>query len=837
MCEFLSHFSTVTTVFRCRSCCTGSVIMPYAGRGRAVKTCMPHDDRVRTTEDGMLQDEMMGKEHVCSLCHRASPKAVCAWCGMVTDLGVAIEEAKEMAESRSDFVTNTRTVQFESVHQRARLDAADSEVDPESDVVVSSLMNEIDLLDMTPPKDMCLVPSGVFQFGVTKQVRTLTDYFIDEHPVTNREYSIFISSTGHRSPRYWSGKTPPADKEDHPVVGVTLEDAKAYAAWIGKDLPTEEEWEKAARNTDGRIYPWGDMFSVSKSNVSGTGIKDTSPVSQFPEGASAYGCLDMAGNVWEWTKTTFQNGSVNHTLKGGSWYDFSTHARCASRFSAPSTYEGSSVGFRCVYRPGDSAIGDSAIDSAIDSAGDEGRNRHSHPRVFQDGEVFQVDSTSSPQSSSLPEKQSTNKQRTNRQRLQEPELDGVEASGPLMELVENTMGALDQFNVTEAKARIEEVFEVSGEQESGEMESFRFEPEPEHEMPLPEGRMWRFLRPGARGIQVMLPWCYRVGNGIDVFFKVVPRWVSALLILFIPLLALGLVFIGTDRTSKDREEAFPDQMSAREKPEKRLLVRSMPVRTRQEKPVTTRSTLLARPGERMLGSGTPEASSKARPEKAIPSDTGTRPSPVPPPGMVYVPEGEFLFGRDKKRTMLPAFFIDRCEVTNLQYQKFILATKYPCPGNWKGGQIPQGLERHPVTFVDHADSCAYAKWAGKRLLTEKEWEKAARGSDGWIFPWGNTPDTSRANLFQPRNQTFGTREVGTMVSGESPFHCQDMAGNVLEWTSTSDGTNYVLKGGSWGLSREGGACHHRYAFFPPETRTNIVGFRCGKDLPKDLPDE
>jgi len=118
------------------------------------------------------------------------------------------------------------------------------------------------------------------------------------------------------------------------------------------------------------------------------------------------------------------------------------------------------------------------------------------------------------------------------------------------------------------------------------------------------------------------------------------------------------------------------------------------------------------------------------------------------------------------------------------------------------------------------------------LPTEQEWEKAARGVEGWIYPWGDDADPARANLFQPRVQMLGTREVGTTGAGLSPYRCHDMAGNVLEWTTTREGENYVLKGGSWGLSRENGACHFRYVFFPPETRTSIVGFRCARDLSK-----
>ena len=122
-------------------------------------------------------------------------------------------------------------------------------------------------------------------------------------PVTNAQYERFVAEAGATAPPHWPA---PAD---HPVTFVDWHEAAAFCAWAGGRLPTEAEWEKAARGTDGRTYPWGDEEDESRAAV-GAGIKhgSTSPVGSHPDGASPYGLLDMAGNVWEWTSTEYPPG-------------------------------------------------------------------------------------------------------------------------------------------------------------------------------------------------------------------------------------------------------------------------------------------------------------------------------------------------------------------------------------------------------------------------------------------------------------------------------------------------------------------------------------------------
>ena len=215
--------------------------------------------------------------------------------------------------------------------------------------------------------DMVYVPGGEFAFGSedgkedeTPQHTVMIDGFnIDIHPVSYAEYKEFVDDTGYEPPRNWEDGQIPAGKEDNPVVWVSYEDAVVYCDWAGKRLPTEIEWEKAARGTDGLVYPWGDTFDSAKCNSQEAGIQDTTAVDSYPEGASPYGVLDMSGNVWEWTDSWYQGysgslysleryGTEYRVLRGGSWYDSSERVRTTARNSAKPGFSFSTIGFRCV---------------------------------------------------------------------------------------------------------------------------------------------------------------------------------------------------------------------------------------------------------------------------------------------------------------------------------------------------------------------------------------------------------------------------------------------------------------------------------------------------------
>jgi len=199
--------------------------------------------------------------------------------------------------------------------------------------------------------DAILIPAGNFRMGDDLREVVLPEFAICKYPVTNAEYFHFVQATAYRCPDHWlrAGVYPP-ELARHPVVFVSWEDANTFARWVDGRLPTEAEWEKAARGTDARTYPWGDEFNPALCNTSESKTEGTRPVDAHPGGASPYGVLDMAGNVWEWTGTLYEEGQEWRVLKGGGWdYKGIKDARCASRVYFSPRFRNGAVGFRCCW--------------------------------------------------------------------------------------------------------------------------------------------------------------------------------------------------------------------------------------------------------------------------------------------------------------------------------------------------------------------------------------------------------------------------------------------------------------------------------------------------------
>jgi formylglycine-generating enzyme required for sulfatase activity len=212
--------------------------------------------------------------------------------------------------------------------------------------------------------EMAVISAGHFLYGKDKQTITIdTDFEMDIYPVTNRQFAAFIKSKGYEENEYWSEeglkwrtKNEAMEPEywhdekwnqsEHPVVGVSWYEADAFARWSGKALPTEEQWERAARGTDGRQYPWGDEFDEERCNTEESNIGKTTRVTRYPNGISPDGCYDMAGNVWEWTASEYDKDRM--VLRGGSWNYDRSFARCADRNWFRPNFRNSFVGFRCV---------------------------------------------------------------------------------------------------------------------------------------------------------------------------------------------------------------------------------------------------------------------------------------------------------------------------------------------------------------------------------------------------------------------------------------------------------------------------------------------------------
>jgi formylglycine-generating enzyme required for sulfatase activity len=238
-------------------------------------------------------------------------------------------------------------------------------------------------LHMPDSSAMIRIPAGSFTMGSAQgdseawddekpqhQV-TLSEYYIDKYEVTNRQYKRFCDGTSRSYPPDPGFDSLPnyfLSYPDFPAVDVTWVDATAYCTWAGKQLPTEAEWERAARGTDARKYPWGGSSpDGSRCNIwsNDDGYFYTAPVGHYPNGASPYGCMDMAGNVWEWCNDWYDasyysssptnnppgpSSGSSRVYRGGSWVNDAGDARSASRPGTDPSSWNDDLGFRCSAR-------------------------------------------------------------------------------------------------------------------------------------------------------------------------------------------------------------------------------------------------------------------------------------------------------------------------------------------------------------------------------------------------------------------------------------------------------------------------------------------------------
>jgi iron(II)-dependent oxidoreductase len=222
------------------------------------------------------------------------------------------------------------------------------------------------------------IPAGEFTMGTVPTGLRKTDpeepqrsvlldvYAIGMYHVTNSQYAQFVEATGHLHPPFWSDER--FNALDHPVVGVSWYDATNFLEWLNSlekaeyRLPTEAEWERAARGTDGWEYPWGDTWDASRANTSESQNKCLMPVGSYPSGVSPYGCYDMAGNAYDWCSDWFHMETYKYSpaenplgpdegrrkvIRGGSWIargEFA--ARCANRAAYEPIQAVHSVSFR-----------------------------------------------------------------------------------------------------------------------------------------------------------------------------------------------------------------------------------------------------------------------------------------------------------------------------------------------------------------------------------------------------------------------------------------------------------------------------------------------------------
>lgn len=200
--------------------------------------------------------------------------------------------------------------------------------------------------------EMVLVPAGAFIYGEeSRKLRSLPGFYIDRFEVSNARYHAFLLAQPQRRPSRFAGY-PQFNAPEQPVVGIGWADAAAFCAWAGKRLPSEEEWEKAARGPDGRSWPWGDTPNETRFNGRSTGVYNPAAVGTHRQSDSPYGVADMAGNVCEMTATLWESPnhpSKKHVMRGGSFLNRLPDVRTTVRWAIPDEDKGTQwLGFRCV---------------------------------------------------------------------------------------------------------------------------------------------------------------------------------------------------------------------------------------------------------------------------------------------------------------------------------------------------------------------------------------------------------------------------------------------------------------------------------------------------------
>lgn len=226
---------------------------------------------------------------------------------------------------------------------KSKIDGAEMVLVPEGDFIMG-----IDEETLKKIYEYTHSEEPVFKTELPKRKVHVKSYYIDKFPVTNKQYMKFITDTTYqRMPSFsldslWN-------RPNNPVVGIGWDDAKEYARWADKRLPKEDEWEKAARGTDGRWWPWGNEFHQGYCHSHERGLSRTVAVGTYSKGVSPYGAHDMAGNVWEMCDGIWIEGLEHRVMRGGCFISSAAFVRTTVRWSPADEANGAKwLGFRCV---------------------------------------------------------------------------------------------------------------------------------------------------------------------------------------------------------------------------------------------------------------------------------------------------------------------------------------------------------------------------------------------------------------------------------------------------------------------------------------------------------
>ena len=710
----------------------------------------------------------------------------------------------------------------------------------ENDAAASSPVWHFTTSSAIIPGEMVFIPAGTFQMGCDPAHNAggscyyselplhtvyLDAYNIDKYEVTNAQYAQCMVAGGCITKCNGSySRTSYYDNsfyQNYPCLIGNVRQGEAYCAWAGKRLPTEAEWEKAARGAEIiRAYPWGDQDATCSlanfSDSSGRCVGDTSVIGSYPAGASIYGVMDMAGNVQEWvhdlfSDTYYSDPSANynpqgpttitewwsHVLRGGHWAGGKGRLRTASRVGykgAPEDYLPMYSGFRCAANV--DFTNTPPITPFISSPADGTLNKSLTTQLSwtgndPDGDAVTYDvyfGTTNPPVATLTRAQNT--------ATYDPGIleEGTAYYWKVVTWDEHgagTTGPVWSFTTTNAPDIPANPFPIDGTTNIG--------------------------------LTISLSWAGGDPDGDDVLYD---------------------VYFGTANPPTVK---FSDDQSGTIYSPGTLAVGT-----------TYYWTVTARDEQNTVTSG---------PVWSFTTGSGA----IVPGEMVSIPAGTFQMGchpehnggNDCPNDELPlhavfldAYNIDRYEVTNAQYAQCVAAGICSTRSNasyTRTSYYDNPLyQNYPLLTEYWSDAEAYCTWAGKRLPTEAEWEKAARGANNIrAYPWGDQePTCSLANY---GSCVGDTSAIGSYPTGGSIYGVMDMAGNVQEWVhdyysgsyytdpsaynnpqgpSSSAMWSHVARGGSWQGSKDEVSISRRYAYYfifiPSPLHTN-AGFRCASD--------
>jgi formylglycine-generating enzyme required for sulfatase activity len=694
------------------------------------------------------------------------------------------------------------------------------------------------------PKDgtvVVTVPAGEFLMGSVEgegepterpQRRIhLSAFLIDKTEVTWRQFRRFARSTSTSLPPEPLWGSP----DDYPVVNARWEEARAYCEWVGGRLPTEAEWEKAARGTDGRKYSWGDAWDPRRCNSFEGGPHGPEAAGSFPDCITPYGALDMSGSVWEWCADWHAErydpadpsppdprGPASGTmrvLRGGSWLVQGNWLRAAYRHRNDPAGRNVHHGFRCAQELPAGVISGAPVAVA--------KPVRASPRHVRTSIEVLVSRPSGKRERCVATEEGPPHRKVHwRIAVGEDVRCGV---APL-EAPAGSSFVADLSTVTQLLP--EEVLGVDlslAQQASAtEVRQLFFAEGGAAYLPLAlssdaEVLLRLEVRPAA-GETASACGALSVRSDMDGAELLLDGGRVGAVVAGKELI-LEPVIAGEHELRARHPSGRELGRYVRVEPDRKLLVRLEAHGPQERSPDG-----LAPIGKNLQGY---EEFRRER-DGAV---------------LVRIPAGEFLMGNAQTereplehRVELSEYFIDKTEVTWGQYMEFAAATQTPLPAR----QPFWGVHAdHPVVFVRWEEADAYCQWVGGRLPTEAEWEKAARGVDDRKYPWGNEePNPSRA-VFQRSWGFAATDPVGSHPAGASPYGLMDMGGNVWEWCADwydekyyatspsrdpkgpSTGMSRVLRGGSWDSRPAVTSCSCR-GWGIRGYREGDFGFRCAR---------